>query len=108
MGFLRLDKRTKHQQFKYIPRFYDPAKEDLKNRMGLHDKDNPNLDQTELAKQRIRLGLKSRSRVDPAYRKKETKGYNTRLFTIVGVLIFLTYFVLTSDKILSLLTQILE
>lgn len=108
MGFLGLNKRTKHQQFKYIPRFYDPAKEDLDRRLGMHDKDNPELDQTELAKQRIRLGLKTRSRVDPAYRKSANKGYSTRMIVIIGLLIFLTYIVLTSDKILSLMTQILE
>ncbi len=108
MGFLGLNKRTKHQQFKYIPRFYDPAKEDLERRLRMHEKDNPNLDQTELAKQRIKLGLQTRSRVDPAYRNRETKKYNFRLAAIIGLLFFLTYFVLTSNKILSLLTQILE
>ncbi len=106
MSFLRFNKTPKHQKFKYIPRFYDPAKEELENRLKMHEKDNPDLDQSELAKERIKSGLRYRSRTDESYRKKHTNRYNIRLISIMFILFVTTYMILKSDTILRFIERI--
>ena len=83
-------KRTKNKRFDYIPRFYDPDKEALEERLKQYDeseKGNP-----ELVKQRIKSGFKYRGRkVDSAFRNKQVKRSNMILLMVLAVLIFLTY-----------------
>lgn len=91
-----------------MPRFYDPDKEDLERRLNMHDKDNQDLDQKELAKERIKSGLRHKSRTDASYKKKHTSRYNIRLITIMFILFIITYLLLRTDKILSFINSFSE
>ena len=56
MSLFGFNKGAKHRKFDYIPRFYDPAKEELEERLQKYD--DKEVDRTELAKTRIKHGLR--------------------------------------------------
>ena len=92
MSFFRMGSRFKHRSFVYIPRFYDPAKEELENRVkGYNEKD----DATEIAKSRIRMGFRKGGADTRKYTQSVRKRSNLRL---LGIIIFL---VLASALFLS-------
>lgn len=83
-------KRTKHRKFDFIPRFYDPDKEKMEERMKKYG--NEKIDDSELMKQRIKSGFKTRGRkVDPEFRSKQVKKSNLILLSVLAILIFLSY-----------------
>ncbi len=105
MGFFSFNKRVKHQQFGYKPRFYDPAKEELEERLRGY-RNNEGLDDTELSKARIRSGLRSKSGYAEGYRSQQVRKSNYSLILIIITLGLITYVVLKSDRILNILEQI--
>lgn len=96
MAFFSFGKRVRNQRFTYLPRYYDPAKEDLESRLRMaSDEASP-----ELTKMRIKDGLRRRSKGAKEIEKKSNKRSNIRLLLIVGILVLVTYYFLTSDGLL--------
>lgn len=99
--------RFKHRQFEYIPRFYDPVKDDLKQRLRFHE-DNPEKEKDpEVIKARIRSGLRMKYRADGEYRSKLVHQSNVRLVIIIMILILVAYMVLNSDVFYRMLQAII-
>lgn len=94
MGFLGFGKRTKHRSFDYIPRYYDPEKEELEARLKQYKKtDTPSEgNDTELAKQRIRGSFKRNSRASSEATKIANRKSNMRLLMIIATLLLITYY----------------
>jgi len=93
---LSFGKRPKHKKFGYIPRFYDEEKDQLQQRIDQHkgavsDKDK--------VKQRISSGLRNRYVGDAAYKKASVKKSNLRILYILIILMFISYIILTSNRI---------
>lgn len=92
-------KRPKHRQFGYIPRFYDEEKEALENTLNQY---KGNLSDADKVKQRISSGLRQRYVGDDSYRRQNVKKSNLRILYIVVILMFISYMILTSDKVLKM------
>ncbi len=94
MGFLGFGKRTKHRSFDYIPRYYDPEKEELQERLRRYKSTESTADNnnTELAKQRIRGGFRRNSRASSEATKIANKKSNMRLLMIIATLLLITYY----------------
>ena len=93
-------KRPKPRKFDFIPRFYDPRKEELQERIGHY---NEEISDEEKAKHRIRSGIRNRYYGDQKYRSDEVKKSNFRLLFIIIILCFITYLILKSDRLLKML-----
>ena len=87
MKGLRLFRVPRHSRYTYIPRFYDPDKEALEERLREIDKQKH--DTPEAMKARIAAGLK-RGRGDMAYRQKAVRKSNMTLFITIGILILMS------------------
>lgn len=103
MSFFGFNKRAKHRRFDFIPRFYDPVKEELESRLETYK--DQEIDAAELAKKRIQSGLRTKYRVDQNYQSSQrSKSNRTLLYTII-VLSFLTYLLMQSDSIVRLIEK---
>lgn len=100
MGFLGNNRKPK--PFGFIPRFYDEQKEELEKRMKSID--NP--DDIDMAKDRIKSGLRATYRGDAGYKKKQTKKANMRLLYIIVVLVLVSYMILRSTAITNFMEKI--
>ena len=101
-----LFKRRKPTGFDYKPRFYDPVKEDLENRLAKYKPsqgDFSDEEQIRKTKERIKYGFQNKGRTTYYSTKSEDRKSNYRLVVIVLILVMLTFMVLRSDKILSFL-----
>lgn len=95
MGFFGFGKRVKNQRFDYIPRYYDPAKDRLQERLKMaSDEATP-----ELTKMRIKDGFKRKSRGNKELERSIKLKSNIRLMIIIAMLILITYYLLSSDGI---------
>ena len=83
--------RFKHRSFDYIPRYYDPAKEELEQRVKGY---NEKVDAAEIAKSRIRRGFRSGGVDTRKYSQRVRKRSNYRLLGIVVFLVLVTFLVL--------------
>ncbi|MBX2817720.1 MAG: hypothetical protein KTR24_17075 [Saprospiraceae bacterium] len=92
MAFFSFFKAPRHQQFKYVPRFYDPQKERLDEILGRADGEE--LSPTDLAKSRIARSFRSRSS-NGDIAKRSRRRSNFLLLAIIAVLLVLTYVLLT-------------
>ncbi len=101
MGFISFGKRTKHQKFEFNPRYYDPIKDELKDRLRMASDDTS----PEITKMRIRDGLRRKSRGNKQLESSLRKSSNIRLLVIVGVLIAGTYMLMTSEGILQFIEK---
>jgi len=106
MGFFKFNKTAKHRRFDFIPRFYDADKEDLQNRLKKYDENS--LDNTELAKNRIRSGLRTKYRVDEGYKKSERAKSNRVLFYVIISLVLITIIIWKSDGFTYVLSKFLD
>jgi preprotein translocase subunit SecY len=92
MALFSFFKAPRHQQFKYVPRYYDPQKERLdeiiKNAKGEGSGD------TELIKSRISRNFQNRGS-SQSYRSSVTKRSNILLLVILIALFVLAYLLLT-------------
>ncbi len=104
-----IGRRPKPKGFDYIPRFYDPVKEDLEKRISKYkiNPDKDNATNVDALKERIKYGMHNKMHYDPALKKKETKASNIRLVYIIFVLSLITYAILQSDK-LAYIIQVLK
>lgn len=97
MALLRFFRPPKHQRYEYRPRYYDPAKEDLKERLRLADRKKSN--DAESTKARIAAGFGRRSGsgsylVSAEARRQSTYRSNMRLVIVFVVLVVGTILVL--------------
>ena len=94
MGFLSFGKRPKHRSFGYIPRYYDPEKEELDRRFKHYRKPDGNVgvDDTELSKERIRGSFRRNSRASSEAIKIAKRRSNMRLLMIIATLLLITYY----------------
>ena len=88
MGFLGNSRKPK--PFGFIPRFYDEQKEERNKRLNMLN--NP--DDIDIAKDRIKSGLRATYRGDAAYKKQQTKRANWRLFYIIVISVSYTHLTL--------------
>jgi len=87
-------KKTKHQRFEYRPRYWDPEKEDLQNRVkaakGLVDNNSP-----EAVKHRISNNLRRSYKSSSIADRSSSKRSSFMLLAIIGALAMLAYYFLT-------------
>lgn len=93
MALFSFFKTPRHQQFKYVPRYYDPQKEKLKQILGQYEEGDEKA-AAELAKTRIASNFRSRnSKSEIASRSRRKSNY--LLLAIIAVLLILSYLLLT-------------
>lgn len=95
MGFFGFGKRVKNQQFNYIPRYYDPAKVKLQERLDMNSTDQS----PELSKMRIKDGFSRKSRGNAQLEKEMKLKANIRLIIILAALVVIVYLMLNSQAI---------
>jgi len=100
MGFL--GDRRKPKPFGFIPRYYDEQKEEREKRLKALN--NP--DDIDVAKDRIKSGLRATYRGDSGLKKSETKKANMRLMYIIITLCFVTYIIMKSTAITNFMQKI--
>lgn len=91
MGFINFGSRIKNRQFDYIPRYYDPDKEELEERLKRYNRIG---NDTELAKERIKGNFQRKYRGGKSVGNSSKRSTITLLVTIV-MLCLLTYILLT-------------
>lgn len=77
MALINFFNRTKHRKFEYIPRFYNPEKEDLQNRLAKYK--NLEKGSLENTKMNIQAGLRNRA--------PRSGGFNLRYSLLVMLII---------------------
>ena len=99
MAGFSFGKGTTPRKFDYIPRYYDPQKEELKERLAQYkdEKDQEGM------KDRIRSGMRQKYNADSGYRSSQVKKSNLRLLYIIIILIFCSYLILRSDAFFKLI-----
>lgn len=91
MGLFQFGKKIKHRQFDYIPRYYDPDKEELQRRLKRY---NMIANDVDVSKERIRGGLRRKYRVSNEYSQSiRNRSNKILLFTIAGLLLITFYFI---------------
>ncbi|MDH3245544.1 MAG: hypothetical protein OEM26_13085 [Saprospiraceae bacterium] len=93
MAFFSFFKTPRHQKFKYVPRYYDPQKEQLDKIVA--QAKGEGLSDTELAKARISSAFRKRGGGSNEYARRMTRRSNRLLIIILIVLFGLTYLLLT-------------
>lgn len=93
MALLRFFRVPKHQRYEYKPRYWDPRKEELQER--LEQVKQIQGEGTEAMKARISSGLKRGYRGDQRLRKQRAMRSNLILVGVVVVLLLLAYVMLT-------------
>ncbi len=91
-------KRVKNKQFDFIPKYYDPAKEDLEARLSVHSEEKQGVDHL---KHNIRSGFQRKARGNTSMSTSVRKQSNIRLLMIIGILAMLSYLLLQSDLFLK-------
>lgn len=100
---LNFFRTPKHQRYLYIPRFYDPEKEELQQKLK---RDNFADDTPEAMKARISAGLRRKQTSDPEIRKEQARRSNRILFMTIIALIILSFILI--DRYLPLFLRYLE
>ena len=95
MAFFSFGKRVRPKKFDYIPMHYDPAKEELEARMAKYGQTE--ISDSELAKARIRSGIRLKARGNKEALKVGKREANIRLFIIVVFLVAASYYFLQSE-----------
>ncbi len=98
-------KRPKHRKFDYVPRFYDPQKEELEERLALYKEGTSDEDR---AKARIKSGFRNRlgAPSDKRQLRAQSMRANFRLVMIIGILAMLSYMFMKSDMLLRMLESL--
>lgn len=102
MSLFGFGRRPKPLQFKYVPRYYDPDKEDLDRRVQQASEEGS----PEMAKLRIQQGLRRGYGKHSVDKSKIRRTSNLRLVTIIIVLSTLVYLVLSSNFFLRFVEAI--
>jgi len=95
--------RIKPKAFGFIPRYYDPVKEELEERIKKYKTSAVPVDDVENMKNRIKSGLRMKHYGDPSARSSAARKSNIRLFYIICVLVFAAYILMSSNKIISMI-----
>jgi len=95
MAFLNFFKTPKNQKYNYVPRYWDPKKEELQDRLEKY-KGKEGKNDVEAVKARLSRGLKRGSgggsfKISAEMRAKENSRSNKLLLLVVVFLLFLTY-----------------
>jgi hypothetical protein len=90
MALFNFFNRTKHRKFEYIPRYYNPEKEELEQRLSKYRKENKN--EIEDVKMNIRAGLRNRAPASGGFNLR----YSMFIMLIVVVLLLIAIFLLSS------------
>ncbi len=88
--FKRLTKLPKNRQYKYHPRYWNPKKEELEERLKKAELRKEG--DKEAIKARISSGLKRGYLSDASFRKKRVMRSNLILIGIIVLLLILTYY----------------
>lgn len=96
-------KRVRPKSFGFIPRFYDPVKEELKERIAKYEETDDASVQVDHMKNRIKSGMRQKFYGDPNLRSNVERQSNIRLLFIIITLILISYVIMKSDRFLSLL-----
>ena len=88
MSLFKLPNR--HKRFEYVPRYYDPKKEEIKKKM-IHA-DNP-VDENGKYQRELSFRQKTADRWGNTDFKREAMRSNIRLIIIFGIVLFAVYFV---------------
>ena len=97
MALIRFFKPPPHQRYVYKPRFWDPDKEGLRERVDWASGEKKG--DAEIMKSRITdhfARRASRGSVDTGFRQRQVARSNVRLILVLAVIIVLTYLVLTA------------
>lgn len=90
MALFSFFNRTKHRRFEYTPRYYNPEKEELEQRLSKYRKENKS--DIDDMKMNIRAGLRNRA--------PGNKGFNLRysmvIMLIVVVLLVISIYILSA------------
>ena len=105
MSFFSFGRRVKPKKFDYIPMHYDAAKEELEARMASYGQTE--ISDTELAKARIRSGIRMKARGNPDLLKAGKKEANIRLLLIVILLVAASYFFIRSQAFNEFVNRLL-
>jgi hypothetical protein len=95
--------KVKPKVFDYKPMHYDPAKEELQEKIKKYRDSDDGTATTENMKNRIKSGLRMKYNGDPTARSKAVKQSNLRLLYIIAMLAFAGYIILSSNKIIALM-----
>jgi lipocalin len=96
-------KRVRPKSFGFIPRFYDPVKEELNERLAKYKETDDVSVQVDQLKSRIKSGLRQKFYGDPNIRSNVERQSNIRLLFIIITLFLISYVILKSDRFLSML-----
>jgi len=96
-------KRVRPKSFGFIPRFYDPVKEELNERLSKFEQTSDASVQVDQMKNRIKSGMRQKFYGDPNLRSSVVRQSNIRLLFIIITLILISYVIMKSDRFLSLL-----
>lgn len=88
MSFFKSAKTPKPQSFNYIPRYYDPRKEDLERRIKAQQASGA--DSTEAMKTRITTNLRHRITDNKDFRRRKVVKSN---LTVIGIIILLLWII---------------
>ena len=105
MAFFSFGKRVKPKKFDYIPMHYDAAKEELETRMSKYGETE--ITDTELAKARIKSGIRLKARGNQEALKAGKKEANIRLFLIIVLLVGASYYFLQSEAFNAMIESLL-
>jgi hypothetical protein len=95
--------RVKPKSFGFVPRYYDPAKEELEERIKKYKSAEDGSDNVENMKNRIKTGLRMKHYGDPGVRSSAVRRSNIRLLYIICVLGLAAYVLMSSNKIVALI-----
>ncbi|MEM9917462.1 MAG: hypothetical protein AAF990_05165 [Bacteroidota bacterium] len=87
--FRFLNRTPKHQRFEYIPRYWDPDKEELKQRIESVQKAREG--DPEAIKERISGGFRRGYNSDRKYRNQQVRRSNIVLLAVIAALVLLTF-----------------
>jgi hypothetical protein len=89
MAFLNFGKKIKHRRFDYIPRYYDPDKEELESRLRRYKRTEGS--DAELSKARIRGGFRRKYSNANEYARQSRRRSNMVLLATIILLLLLSY-----------------
>ena len=95
--------RVKPKSFGFVPRYYDPAKEELEERIKKYKQSEDTSDNVENMKNRIKTGLRMKHYGDPGVRTSAVRQPNIRLLFIICALGLAAYILMSSNKIIALI-----
>jgi hypothetical protein len=108
MSIRIFSKTRKPVGFQYQPMYYDPAKEDLQNRINKYKPAEQGEPDIEKNKQNIRDVFRAKQS-GAYYRNSSSKmssDSNMRLLKVIGVLAIITVLILRSDAVLNIVSRL--